>query len=157
MYSDEARKFYQLEHARQFRRAGYVYSQLDRYRAQDDLAQRRDVPAGFFRDVPHYLASIKGGGNANRNVLATRRATAQGLTAQGFNHEQIKAALNASSAEVDGLLQSPPLHDPHMGRELAYDAGELNPGPSESLNRSGYSDGLRTAVPSRPQAVHRRT
>jgi len=157
MYSDEARKFYAAAHARQFRRAGYVYSQLERYQAQDDLARRRNVPAGFFRDVAQYLASIKGGGHANRNILATRRATAHGLSAQGFTHGQLMAALNASSAEVDGLLQSPPMHDTHMGRELAYDAGDLNPGPMDHLNRSGYSDGLRTAVPSRPQAVHRRT
>ena len=157
MYSDEARKFYTEAHARQFRRAGYVYSQLEKYQAQDDLARRRNVPAGFFRDVAHYLASIGGGGNANRNILATRRATAQGLAAQGFTHEQIKRALNASSAEVDGLMTTPPLHDTHLGRELAYDPTELSPAPSEALNRSGYSDGLRTAVPSRPQAVHRRT
>jgi len=157
MYSDEARRFFTAEHARQFRRAGYVYSQLERYQAQDDLARRRNVPAGFFRDVAQYLASIKGGGHANRNILATRRATAQGLAAQGFTHEQIKRALNASSAEVDGLMTTPPLHDTHLGRELAYDAGELSPGPMDHLNRSGYSDGLRTAIPSRPQAVHRRT
>ena len=157
MPNEGASRFYLEEHKRQFRRAGYVYSQLDKYRAQDDLARRRNVPAGFFRDVAQYLASIKGGGHANRNILATRRATAHGLSAQGFTHGQLMAALNASSAEVDGLLQSPPLHDTHMGRELAYDPEELSPGPAEALNRSGYSDGLRTAVPSRPQAVHRRT
>jgi len=156
MGNEGARNFYLEEHARQFRRAGYVYSQLDRYRAQDDLAQRRDVPAGFFRDIAQYLESIRAGGHANRNILATRRATAHGLTAQGFTHGQIMAALNATSAEVDGLLHSPPLHDPHMGRELAYDASELSPGPEDALHRSPYSDGLRTAIPSRPQAIHRR-
>ena len=157
MPNESVSRFYLEEHKRPFRRAGYVYSQLDKYRAQDDLARRRNVPAGFFRDVAQYLASIKGGGHANRNILATRRATAHGLSAQGFTHGQLMAALNASSAEVDGLLQSPPMHDTHMGRELAYDAGDLNPGPMDHLNRSGYSDGLRTAIPSRPQAVHRRT
>jgi hypothetical protein len=156
MPNESANKFYLEQHARQFTKWTVPYSQLDKYQAQDDLARRRNVPAGFFRDTAQYLASIRAGGNGNRNVQALRRATAHGLTAQGFNHGQLMAALNASSAEVDALLQSPPMHDTHLGRELAYDAGELSPGAGEALNRSPYSDGFRTAIPSRPQAIHRR-
>lgn len=150
------RKFYVNEHARQFLRVGTVYSQLQRYQAQDDLARRRDVPAGFYRDDAHYLESVRAGGNANRAVLATRRATAQGLGRMGYSHERIMQAMNATSAEVDELMKTPPLHDPHMGRELATDATEPPPGVRPFLNRSGDSDGHRTNVYPRPQAVHRR-
>jgi hypothetical protein len=156
MIPECVRKFYRDEHARQFLRVGTEYQQVEKYRRMDDLARRRDVPAGFYRDEAHYLESIRAGGNANRAVLATRRATAQGLSRMGYSHERIMRAMNATSAEVDELMKTPPLHDPHMGRELATDAGEEPPGLREFLNRSGDSDGHRTIVYPRPQAVHRR-
>lgn len=150
------RRFYVEEHARQFARVGTVYNQLDRYRALDDMARRRNVPAGFYRDAGQYLASVAAGVTANRSILAQRRATAQGLSRMGFSHAEIMRAVNGTSAEVDELLRAIPYHDPHMGRELASDPGEPPPGIRAELNRSGDSDGLRTAVVPRPQAVHRR-
>ena len=150
------RKFYVAEHARQFLRVGTEYQQLQKYRAMDDLAQRRNIPAGFYRDEAQFLASIRAGGNGNRNVLAQRRAMAQGLSRMGYSHEKLMVALNATSQEVDELLKTPPLHDAHMGRELASDPSEPPPGLREYLNRSGDSDGHRTVVYPRPQAVHRR-
>src|SRR4029453_7015947 len=119
MSNETARKFYIAEHARQFRPAGHPYDQLDKYRAQDDLARRRNVPAGYYRDEAQFLDAIRGGGNANRNVQATRRATAHGLSRMGYGPAAMRRALNCSAAELDDLLRDPPRAAPHMGPELA--------------------------------------
>ena len=151
MPNESVSKFYLEEHKRQFKKWTVPYSQADKYKRQDALARQRDTPAGSFQSPEHYLLAIAGGPSGNLNRLAHRRAIAHGLTEQGFNHEQIMRALTATSAEVDELLHAPPLAAPHMHSELAYDKGEPTPGPADSLNRSPYPDGFRTAIPSRPQ------
>jgi hypothetical protein len=156
MSNEAARKFYLEEHARQFRPAGHPYDQLDKYRAQDDLARRRNVPAGYYRDEAQFLDAIRGGGNANRNVQATRRAAAHGLSRMGYGPAALQRALNCSAAELDELLQKPPLAAPHMRQTMAHDPADEPSGVRDLLNRSGDSDGLRTAaVPRRPNAIRR--
>jgi hypothetical protein len=157
MCDEGAKKFYLEEHARPFQRVATVYNQLDKYRAQDDLARRRNVPAGHFLDDAQFLLSVAGGGNANRNVLAQRRAMAHGLARMGYGPAALRRALNCSAAEVDDLLRDPPRAQPHMGPELAYDRDELSPGAEKALHRSPYSDGFRTAIPARDQSKDPRT